>query len=124
MHCNRLKPYYGCPKEVETNLTEEEPKSQEKNGTQDHAGYTWVECEDDVNHGGEEIERDLVENEPMTQGPVEQLLEANIPLPTDQVNDTAKLQEVPVSQPSTARTIPRLHSLLTSCEDTRHLWRG
>ena len=25
VHCNRLKPYNGCPKEVETNLTEEEP---------------------------------------------------------------------------------------------------
>ena len=43
VHCNRLKPYYGCPNEVETNLTEEEPKSQEKNGTQVCAGYTWVE---------------------------------------------------------------------------------
>ena len=69
-------------------MTEEEPKSQEKNGTQDNAGYTWVECEDDVNHGGEGIERDL-ENNPVTQGTVEQLLEENVPLPTDQVNDTA-----------------------------------
>ena len=33
VHSNRLKPYYGCPKEVETNLTEKDPKSLEKNCT-------------------------------------------------------------------------------------------
>ena len=30
---NHLKPYYGCPKEVETNLTDKDPKSLEKNCT-------------------------------------------------------------------------------------------
>ena len=109
VHCNRLKSYNGCPKEVETNLTEEEPKSQEKNVAQDHAGYTWVECEDDVNHGGEEIERDLVENEPVTQGPVEQLLEANVPLPADQVKDTAP--EVTAEAQSNRRYPCRNHRL-------------
>ena len=73
----------------------------------DHAGYTGVECEDDVNQGGEETERDLVENEPVTQGPVEQLLEANVPLPTDQVNDTAP--EVTVKAQSNRRYPCRNH---------------
>ena len=60
-----------------------------------------------MNHGGGEIERDLVENEPVTQGPVEQLLEANVPLPTDQVNDTAP--EVTVKAQSNRRYPCRNH---------------
>ncbi|KAL5503369.1 hypothetical protein EMCRGX_G010306 [Ephydatia muelleri] len=96
VHSNRLKPYYGCPEKVEIDVTEKEPaKSPEKNCMQDRAGYTWVEYEDDVNHGGEN-EGHVVENEPVNQGqedaaqgPVEQLLEADVPMPPDLGHDTA-----------------------------------
>ncbi|KAL5497311.1 hypothetical protein EMCRGX_G013768 [Ephydatia muelleri] len=92
----QFQPYYGCPKKVEIDVTEKEPaKSPEKNCMQDRAGYTWVEYEDDVNHGGEN-EGHVVENEPVNQGqedaaqgPVEQLLEADVPMPPDLGHDTA-----------------------------------
>ena len=61
-----------------------------------------------MNHGGEEIDGHLVKNESVTQeqedatqGPVEQLLEVNVPLPLDQVNDTAP--EVTVEAQSNSR---------------------
>ena len=67
-----------------------------------------------MNHGGEEIDGYLVENEYVTQeqedatkDPVEQLLEANVPLPLDLINDTA--HEVTVEAQSNRRYPSRNH---------------